>query len=468
MSRSILHQTIIAMATVLMVNCTTKADYNYISVEAPFPMPDIPVFNYPDRDFMITDFGAIDDSQGGCDDCLDANTKAFRNAMQACHDAGGGRVVVPNGEWSTGPIHFMSNCNLYLSEGATIHFTDDPERYLPEVITSWEGMECMNYSPLIYAYQCDNIAITGKGKLLAKMDVWRVWFKRPQPHKEALARLYDWAAFDEPVENRHMAVGESHLRPHFIHFNQCTNILLDGFRLRHSPFWTIHLFRCENAVARNLDVYAHGHNNDGIDIEMTRNVLIEDCVFDQGDDAVVIKAGRNQDAWRIGRPTENVVARNCRVINGHGLLVCGSEISGGLRNIYMHDCTMEDKVYNLFYIKTNHRRGAFVENIYMERVKANHMERAFNIDTDIVYQWKDMPTYKDSITQIRNIYMSDVQCITADGIVYINGDERLPVENINIEKIHIDTVYKYIDDVKNAKDVNTKDITYGAFLGEEN
>lgn len=133
------------------------------------------------------------------------------------------------------------------------------------------------------------------------------------------------------------------MRPHLIHFNRCHNILLDGFHINGSPFWTIHLFLCDGGIARNLNVYAHNHNNDGIDLEMTSNVLIEDCKFDQGDDAIVIKSGRNRDAWRIGKPTENVVVRNCTVVKGHCLLGIGSEMSGGVRKILMDHLTTSSK-----------------------------------------------------------------------------------------------------------------------------
>ena len=284
----------------------------------------------------------------------------------------------------------------------------------------------------------------------------------------ALAQLYDWATFNKPVAERKMAEGDNHLRPHLIHFNQCRNVLLEDFKIRQSPFWTIHLYRCVDCVARGLDVYAHGHNNDGIDLEMTRNVLVENCLFDQGDDGVVIKSGRNHDAWRIGQPTENVVVRNCRMRNAHGLLVVGSEISGGIRNVYMHDCAMDDRVKTLFYLKTNRRRGAFIKNIYMERVSANSMERAFAIDTDVLYQWKDLvPTYKDSVTQIRDIYMKDVKCSVADGVYQINGDKDLPVENVNIEDLSVDTVRKYTTKAVNVNGLHVKNVRWDKFLGEK-
>ena len=222
---------------------------------------------------------------------------------------------------------------------------------------------------------------------------------------------------------RQMAVGENHLRPHLIHLNRCRNILLDGFRIRESPFWTIHVYLCDNGIARNLDVRAHGHNNDGIDLEMTRNFLVEDCTFDQGDDAVVIKAGRNRDAWRLNAPCENIVVRNCHIIKGHTLLGIGSEISGGIRNVYMHHCAVDDAVLRVFFIKTNHRRGGFIENIFMEDVRVGNALRMLEIDTDVLYQWKDLvPTYETAVTRIENIRMNRVECDTTRAMIDLKGD----------------------------------------------
>lgn len=306
------------------------------NVSAPFDMQPIKEYVFPEKQFPITKYGA---KPGG----EFVNTKAIAKAIKACNKSGGGVVVVPKGEWFTGPIHFMSNVNLRLDEGATLVFSDNHLDYLPAVQTSWEGLECFNYSPLIYAFGCDNIAITGKGKLQPKIKGWTPWFKRPKEHLEASKQLYEWGSHDTPVEERQMAVGSNNMRPHLIHFNRCHNILLDGFHINGSPFWTIHLFLCDGGIARNLNVYAHNHNNDGIDLEMTSNVLIEDCKFDQGDDAIVIKSGRNRDAWRIGKPTENVVVRNCTVVKGHCLLGIGSEMSGGVRKILMDHLTTSSK-----------------------------------------------------------------------------------------------------------------------------
>ena len=242
--------------------------------------------------------------------------------------------------------------------------------------------------------------------------------------------------------------------------------MLDGFKIRESPFWCVHMFMCDNGIARNLDIKAHGHNNDGIDLEMTRNFLVENCIFDQGDDAVVIKSGSNQDGWRLNTPCENIVIRNCSILQGHTLLGLGSELSSGIRNIYMHNCTAPKSVLRLFYIKTNHRRGGFVENIYMENIKAGNMQRAFEIDTDVLYQWKDFPTYETRITPIHDIHMKNVTCEEADAIYEIKGDGRLPVENVELKNIHVNKVNKFIKKVSNARNVNEKSVTYTKLAGQ--
>lgn len=429
-------------------------EYKTVKVKAPFAMPSIRVFVFPEQDFPITDYGAV---EGG----TTVNTEAIARAIEACHQAGGGRVVVPAGVWLTGPVHFKSNVNLYLEENAVLTFTDDPADYLPAVMTSWEGMECYNYSPLLYAFECENVAITGKGTLKPRMSTWSKWFPRPQPHLEALKQLYTMASTNVPVEQRQMAVGENHLRPHLIHFNRCKNVQFEGFKIRESPFWTIHLYMCDGGIVRNLDVRAHGHNNDGIDFEMSRNFLVEDCTFDQGDDAVVIKSGRNQDAWRLNTPCENIVVRRCSILKGHVLLGIGSEISGGVRNVYMHDCTAPNSVMRLFFVKTNIRRGGFVENIYMENVTGGQAQRVLEIATDVLYQWKDLvPTYEERLTRIDGIYMKNVSCESADAIYELNGDARLPIRNVELKNVHVGQVNKFLKKANHVERLTEKKVSY--------
>ncbi len=437
-----------------------------IRVEAPFSMPAIRIPVFPDRDFIITDFGA---QEGGT---LKA-TEAIRAAIDACHAAGGGRVVVPAGTWLTGAVHLRSNVNLHLAENAVLSFSDDPQDYLPAVQSSWEGWECFNYSPLVYAFRCENIAITGKGKLEPRMGTWKKWSSRPPAHMEALKRLYTQGSTGVPVEQRQMAEGENNLRPHLIQFNRCTNVLIEDVTIRNSPFWTIHLLLSESVVVRRIDVRAHGHNNDGIDPEGTRNLLVEDCRFDQGDDAIAIKSGTNHDGWRLNTPSENIVIRRCTVLNGHQLVAIGSELSGGIRNVYVHDCIFDSKdtkPFNTLYIKTNRRRGGFVENITVENIDASNARfrmGVFGIETDVLYQWRHLvPAYEERLTPIRNITMKNIKAGETSTPFRVLGDKDQPVKNITLEKVSIDTVRGQKNRYEHTENVTERDTTIGTFIEE--
>lgn len=409
-----------------------------VQVKAPFPMPaiKIPDFTGCTR-FSITDFGADSLSQG-------KTSRAIAQAIDAAHKANGGVVVIPKGTWPTGQVHLKSKVNLHLDEGATLEFSGNPEDYLPPVATSWEGMECMNYSPLIYAYGCENIAITGPGTLMARMEVWRTWFSRPPAHMNALKRLYTMAAKDVPVKERVMLDDSSHLRPHFIQFNRCRQVLMDSVRIENSPFWTIHPYHSNDVVIRNVQVKAHGHNNDGVDPEMVQNVLIESCIFDQGDDAIAVKAGRNQDAWRLDRPTRNLVIRNILVRNGHQLLAIGSELSGGIENVYLANSRVEPgaKLNHLVYIKTNERRGGFVRQIFADGIQAGAIDKGIlGIETDVLYQWRDLvPTYERRLTPISGIHLSDIHASEAEFVSRIQGQPEIPVTEVTLQNVQVDSL----------------------------
>ena len=420
---------------------------------APFDMPAIAEPVFPKRDFPITGYGAKPDGTK----C----TEAFAAAISACNESGGGRVVVPPGVWRTGAVHLKSNCNLHLAEGATVSFTDDPADY-PPVHTTWEGIECINYSPLLYIYGCTNVAVTGKGTLAPKMDFWRTWFGRPESHIAATGQLYHWGATNAVMSARDLTkIPGSHMRPHLLQVNRSANVLLDGFRTKESPFWMIHLYHSEGCIVRNLDTYAHGHNNDGIDVDMTRNVLIENCRFDQGDDGVVLKAGRNQDAWRLERPTENVVLRNCNFAFAGSLLAIGSELSGGVRNVWVKNCTVSDPV-NLLRIKTNRRRGGFVENIWVEDLDARTIkESVLNMTTKYYYQWAVFPDYELRYTTVRNINIRNVRAACADWAFDINADEMCPAEGFRFENIRLEAARKGFMHIVNAKNVEMKNVTLG-------
>lgn len=440
-----------------------QISHEKISVKAPFKMPTIKVPVFPKKEFPITKYGARKDSD---------SSEAIRRAITACHDAGGGSVVIPEGTWLTGKIHFKSNVNLRLEKDATLIFSDDPADYLPAVQSSWEGFECFNYSPLIYAFDCENVAITGEGKLEAKMGTWKEWSGRPPAHLEALKKLYTMGSTNVPVAERQMAESENHLRPQFIQFNRCKNVLIENIRIRNSPFWTIHLLLCDSVVVRGLDIHAHGHNNDGIDPEMTRNLLVENCKFDQGDDAIAIKSGSNQDGWRLNAPAENIVIRNCIILEGHQLVAIGSELSAGIRNVYVHDCKFVNEKYqpmNLLFIKTNHRRGGFVDNIYMENIEAGRVKQSvLGIETDVLYQWKTLvPTYEERITKISGVHVSNINVRETGTPFRIVGDKREPVKGVTLDAISIGKVRGKKNDFTNAQDVTETNITIGELLPAE-
>jgi polygalacturonase len=304
------------------------------------------------------------------------------------------------------------------------------------------------------------------------MGTWKQWFTRPQPHLEALKKLYTMTSTNVPVEQRQMAEGENHLRPQFIQFNRCRNVLIDGLSIHDSPFWTIHLFLSESVVVRGLNITAHGRNNDGIDPEMTRNLLVENCRFDQGDDAIAIKSGSNHDGWRLNTPSENIVIRNCTVVEGHQLVAIGSELSAGIRNVYIHDCRFEPgyRPQNLLFIKTNIRRGGFVENIYMENIEATATRfSVFGIETDVLYQWKTLvPTYEERLTKISGIHVKNVK-LEETGLApfRILGDKRAPVKDVFLDNITVAKAHIEKSHYENAENVRETNINIGEILPED-
>lgn len=435
----------------------SDADYSFgkhtiAPIKAPFEMPQLkrPVFQK--KRFRIDAYGGV---AGG----KIKNTEAIKKAIDACHRAGGGTVVVPQGKWLTGPVHLKSNVQLEVVEGAELIFADQITDYLPAVESAWEGLDCYNYSSLIYAVDCENIGLIGKGRLTCIRDGWKAWDNRPKSHMETLKTLYYQAAEGVPTKERQVANSEARMRPPFIQFLRCKNVLIEGLTIRNSPFWTIHPLKCENVIARDLDIKAHGHNTDGIDPDQTKNMLIEYCTFDQGDDAIVIKAGRNHDGWR-GQPSENIVIRHCTIRRGHRFLAMGSEMSGGIRNIYMHDCKLESKggsVRSLLYLKTNHRRGGFMENIYVKDVTCDKVSSGvLEIETNVLYQWRTLvETVDRKLTTIRNISLENITVGEAQYGIRIKAEKEMPVRNVTLTNVKVGKVLKaprVLSHVENLKE----------------
>ncbi|HKJ90539.1 MAG TPA: glycoside hydrolase family 28 protein, partial [Oceanipulchritudo sp.] len=335
--------------------------------EVPSILERIEAPTFPDRTFPITGFGAVADDQH-------SDGEAIRKAIAACHAAGGGTVLVAGGTFHSGAIHLRSNVNLHIAEDATIQFSTDAEDYLPLVRTRYEGSELMNISPLIYAFEEENIAITGKGTLDggAEEDTWWGWDWEKEKNRigwESKFKLLDMNDKGIPVEERVFGIG-SYLRPNFVQPFRCRNVLIEGVTIVRSPMWVLHPLECENVTVRDVTVSSHGPNNDGCNPESSRFVLIEGCTFDTGDDCIAIKSGKNNDGRRLGLPSENIVIRNNRMKDGHGGVVLGSEVSGDIRNVFVENCLMDSpRLDRALRFKSNTVRGGVVENIYMRDVE---------------------------------------------------------------------------------------------------
>ena len=410
----------------------------------------------------IADFGAKTCDAGKC-------TQSFAAAIESVHRSGGGTVVVPDGVWLTGPVRLKSNVELHLSDGAVVEFSPNPEDCLPPVRTSFSAIECFNYSPLLHAYGATNVSVTGKGIFRPRMEVWRTWFNRETPEMfAAMGKLYEWGENDIPVEKRILPdLPGARFRPCCIEFEKCRNVLLDGFKVRDSPLWTIHVRLCEDVVARNLDIRGHGNNNDGIDINASRRVLVEDCVFDQGDDAIILKSGRDRDGRRVNVPTEDVTVRRCLVKTGHVLVGIGSEVSGGVRNVEVYDCRSEGAIDNLVFIKTSDRKGAFVENVTVSNVTAVSAGAVVAVKAGIDYQWGKYPARERIVTRISGLRVSGITCMEANEIYSLHGDARLPIRNVTLRDIRVGEVRTGVGMVENVEGFMAENVTVDPLPGTD-
>ncbi len=379
----------------------------------------------PTTELSIADFGAVADGQTDC-------KPAFDRAIARAAELGGARLVVPAGEYLLcGPLHLVSNFTLHLEQGATLRFDPTPSHYLPVVKSSWEGTFLYNYSPFIYGYGLHDVAITGQGTIDGNAATTFATWKERQGASKELSRRYNHE--QTPVEER--IFGEGHyLRPQLIQLFDCERITLEGVFITNAPFWCIHLLRSRNIICRGLRYDAKLVNNDGIDPEYAQDVLIEGIIFNNGDDNVAIKCGRDDDGRATATPSSGIVIRNCCFKGLHGV-VLGSEMSSGIENVFIEDCTFGGYCKRGLYIKTNPDRGGFIRNIFFNNCSFGEVEDLFFLTSMYAGEGLDNHHY----TALHDIYVEDVTCQKArSAAIVLQGTEAEPLHNIHFTRVNVE------------------------------
>ena len=425
----------------LFIPCAAMAnawDTQYKQIEKNIRQPE-----FKDKSYNITDFGASTKAKAA------DNQKAINKAIATCSKNGGGRVVIPEGTFITGAITMLSKVNLHIEKNGVLLFAFQPELY-PIVPTRWEGIDCWNLQPCVYAYKQTDIAITGQGTIDGggENDTWWKWCgKDYYGWKEGIisqksgsrARLLKMAEDGVDMNERKFGPQDG-LRPQLINFNQCDGILIEDVTLLRSPFWVIHPLLSKNITVRGVHINNDGPNGDGCDPESCDGVLIENCFFNTGDDCIAIKSGRNNDGRLWGRPSENIIIRNCEMQNGHGGVVLGSEISGGCRNVFAENCKMDSPdLDRVIRIKTNTCRGGIIENLYARNIEVGQCgESVLKINLD--YEPKEI-CCRGYAPTVRNINIENITCQKSKyGVQIIALDSVCNVYDINVKNCRFNGV----------------------------
>ncbi|MDP8998523.1 MAG: glycosyl hydrolase family 28 protein [Myxococcota bacterium] len=388
--------------------------------------------------FSISSYGAKTGSTAA------ANRTAINNAVAAAKAAGGGVVDVPAGTWPSGAIQLDSNIELHLDAGATIAFSASAADYLPAVLTRWEGLDVMNYSPLVYALNATNVAITGTGTLKGPGPAWGGgignWKTASMTVAANIYQMY-YTALPKgmgtlpPPPNAVQPNGAPGLRPTFVECNGCTNFLVDGPTVTAGPYWTLHPLYSDNVIVRNVKVDTSangtGSNGDGTNPDSCSNVLIDGATYATSDDNIAIKAGLNEDGIAVGKPSHNIVVRNVQSTTGHGGITIGSEMSGGVNNVYATASKFMG-VQDSIRIKTLNGRGGVLENFWFENLTLGWSKDGINLTTQ--YSQSTIAPHDPSlVTTLRNINITGVTG-TGSGPVYsITG----PASNISLNMINL-------------------------------
>jgi len=443
-------QNLVIVLFLLLGSCTIRNPGDQTDDPSDLPGPEEIIANIslpqiPDYVVNVKEFGALGDGQ--TDDL-----PSFLKAIAHIEEQGGGEMTVPAGRYHlAGPLHLTSHLRLHLEEGSTLEFSDDPSHYLPVVKTSWEGTFLYNYSPFIYARECSDVAITGNGVIDGEAsETWNTW-KEKQTGDQLLSR--DMNHRGTPVEER--IFGEGHfLRPHLVQLFDCDNVLVEGIRLEDSPFWCLHLLRCNSVTIRGISYDAFNKNNDGIDPEYSRNVLIEDVEFNNADDNVAIKAGRDYEGRASEVGSENIVVRKCRFRGLHAIVI-GSEMSAGVKNVHVYDCTYAGDLKRGIYLKSNPDRGGFIRDLYVDNVDFGKVEDCIYITS---YYHNEGEGH---VTEIEDIYFRNIQCAEATGTgIVLQGFPSHRLGSIHLENIVIKKAANALS-MEHTEDIRFSEVVIG-------
>lgn len=432
----------ILLFVAILISCKNPTN-TIITEQTPWGEQIFEIPAFKDKQFSILDFGANSDTTIN-------NQKAIQSAIDKCNKAGGGIVTIPEGIWKTSYLELKSNVNFHLAKGAVLSFIDSIALYAVPTFTRWEGIECMNYHPLLYAKDQENVAITGEGIIEGNGKVW--WQLAKGTQIKSLTKLYDLVEAGIEPEQRNCLDFKptSYLRPAMVQFINCKKVLVDGIELHSGPMWTTHFVYCQNVIARNLTVLTVGGNNDGIVPDATNGMLIDNCYFSTGDDCIVIKSGLNEDGWRVGKASENIVIKNCVTKHGHGGVVIGSEMSGGVHNIYAHDCDFSQTDRGL-RIKSMKGRGGLIENLWFEDIRMDNIkEEAIKINMH--YGSSSIKPRGDSLPTFRNFYYKNIHSYNSKFAVRIEGIDSLFVDNIHFENLDMQSKNGIF--IKNAENIS--------------
>lgn len=453
----------------------------------PFDMPVVQRPSFPDYQVDIRDFGAKADGET-------LNTEAINNAIKAVSEKGGGKVVIPEGLWLTGPVVLQNNVNLHVEKNALVLFSGDADLY-PLVRTSFEGLDMLRCQSPISAMNAENIAITGHGVLDGSGDSWRPVKRNKMTDGQWKSLLKSGGVVDESgkvwypnegalkasiltgsKEKREISDSEWEgmkrwLRPVLLSIVKSKRVLLEGVTFRNSPSWCLHPLSCEDLTLNGVKVFNpwYSQNGDALDVESCKNVVVTNSLFDAGDDAICIKSGKNADGRRRGEPCENVLVKNNTVLHGHGGFVVGSEMSGGVRNVYVADCTFIGTDVGLRF-KSTHGRGGVVENVYVDNINMINIPGDALI-ADLYYAVKDapgapVPAVTEETPSFKNIHISNISCKGAGRAMFLNGLPEMPIENFSVRNMRITDAQKgaFINKVAGVTleniEIETADNTY--------